>query len=89
MMTTPAPIHVPVLLQEVLANLVLPPAARVLDLTLGLGGHAEALLATTGALLAGTPGASPCAPGAEATDTCAPGAATACFCCAARWGTPT
>jgi 16S rRNA (cytosine1402-N4)-methyltransferase len=44
-MTTPAPIHVPVLLQEVLDHLVLPPAARVLDLTLGLGGHAEALLA--------------------------------------------
>lgn len=43
MMTVP--VHVPVLLQEVLDNLVLPPAARVLDLTLGLGGHAEALLA--------------------------------------------
>lgn len=39
------PVHVPVLLQEVLEALVLPPAARVLDLTLGLGGHAEALLA--------------------------------------------
>ncbi|WP_257309403.1 16S rRNA (cytosine(1402)-N(4))-methyltransferase RsmH [Geothrix fuzhouensis] len=39
------PRHVPVLLQEVLDNLVLPPAARVLDLTLGMGGHAEALLA--------------------------------------------
>jgi len=39
------PIHVPVLLQEVLGHLELPPAARVLDLTLGLGGHAEALLA--------------------------------------------
>lgn len=38
------PVHVPVLLQEVLDNLVLPPGARVLDLTLGLGGHAEALL---------------------------------------------
>ncbi len=37
--------HVPVLLYEVLDNLVLPPAARILDLTLGLGGHAEALLA--------------------------------------------
>ncbi|WP_257304543.1 16S rRNA (cytosine(1402)-N(4))-methyltransferase RsmH [Geothrix campi] len=44
-MTTQPPTHVPVLLQEVLDNLVLPPAARVLDLTLGLGGHAEALLA--------------------------------------------
>ncbi len=39
------PVHVPVLLQEVVDNLVLPPAARILDLTLGLGGHAEALLA--------------------------------------------
>lgn len=39
------PVHIPVLLQEVLENLVLPPSARVLDLTLGLGGHAEALLA--------------------------------------------
>ena len=37
--------HVPVLLEEVLAMLPLPPAARILDLTLGLGGHAEALLA--------------------------------------------
>ncbi|MCX6548825.1 MAG: 16S rRNA (cytosine(1402)-N(4))-methyltransferase RsmH [Acidobacteria bacterium] len=45
MMTLAAPVHVPVLLQEVVANLVLPPAARVLDLTLGLGGHAAALLA--------------------------------------------
>jgi 16S rRNA (cytosine1402-N4)-methyltransferase len=39
------PVHVPVLLQEVLDCLPVPPAARVLDLTLGLGGHAEALLA--------------------------------------------
>ena len=47
MMTAPlpVPVHVPVLLQEVLDNLLLPPAARILDLTLGLGGHAEALLA--------------------------------------------
>ncbi|MDP1832150.1 MAG: 16S rRNA (cytosine(1402)-N(4))-methyltransferase RsmH [Geothrix sp.] len=44
-MTIPLPVHVPVLLQEVLDALVLPPAARILDLTLGLGGHAEALLA--------------------------------------------
>jgi 16S rRNA (cytosine1402-N4)-methyltransferase len=43
LMTTP--IHIPVLLQEVLDTLPLPPAARILDLTLGLGGHAEALLA--------------------------------------------
>lgn len=42
---TATPVHTPVLLHEVLANLVLPPAARILDLTLGLGGHAEALLA--------------------------------------------
>ncbi len=41
----PAPLHVPVLLQEVLDHLPLPPASRILDLTLGLGGHAEALLA--------------------------------------------
>ena len=40
----PTPLHVPVLLQEVLDHLPLPPAARILDLTLGLGGHAEALL---------------------------------------------
>ncbi len=39
------PVHVPVLLQEVLDSLPVPPAARILDLTLGLGGHAEALLA--------------------------------------------
>ena len=37
--------HVPVLLPEVLENLPVPPGGRVLDLTLGLGGHAEALLA--------------------------------------------
>ena len=40
-----APLHVPVLLQEVLDNLPVPPAGRVLDLTLGLGGHSEAILA--------------------------------------------
>jgi 16S rRNA (cytosine1402-N4)-methyltransferase len=45
MMTATPPVHIPVLLQEVLDNLLLPPAARILDLTLGLGGHAEALLA--------------------------------------------
>ncbi len=44
-MTAQLPTHVPVLLQEVLDNLTLPPSARILDLTLGLGGHAEALLA--------------------------------------------
>jgi 16S rRNA (cytosine1402-N4)-methyltransferase len=45
MMTAQLPTHVPVLLQEVLDNLTLAPSARILDLTLGLGGHAEALLA--------------------------------------------
>ena len=43
-MMVAAPIHIPVLLNEVLDTLVLPPGARILDLTLGLGGHAEALL---------------------------------------------
>ena len=44
-----ATLHVPVLLDEVLANLPVPAAGRVLDLTLGLGGHAEALLARSDA----------------------------------------
>jgi 16S rRNA (cytosine1402-N4)-methyltransferase len=39
------PEHVPVLLQEVLELLPVPAAGRVLDLTLGLGGHAAAFLA--------------------------------------------
>ena len=43
-MATPI-VHVPVLLQEVLEHLQVPPGGRVLDLTLGLGGHAQALLA--------------------------------------------
>ncbi|MDP2874916.1 MAG: 16S rRNA (cytosine(1402)-N(4))-methyltransferase RsmH [Holophaga sp.] len=37
-------VHVPVLLQEVLENLPVPSMGRVLDLTLGLGGHAQAIL---------------------------------------------
>ena len=41
--------HVPVLLREVLETLHPSGEARILDLTLGLGGHAEALLAQCGA----------------------------------------
>jgi 16S rRNA (cytosine1402-N4)-methyltransferase len=48
-MTPADTLHVPVLLQEVLANLPVPAAGRVLDLTLGLGGHAEAILARSDA----------------------------------------
>ncbi|MDR0498575.1 MAG: 16S rRNA (cytosine(1402)-N(4))-methyltransferase RsmH [Holophagales bacterium] len=36
--------HIPVMLQEVVENLAIPKNGRALDLTLGLGGHAEALL---------------------------------------------
>nr|WP_320131654.1 16S rRNA (cytosine(1402)-N(4))-methyltransferase RsmH [uncultured Holophaga sp.] len=39
-----SPIHFSVLLQEVVENLPVPPGGRVLDLTLGLGGHAAAIL---------------------------------------------
>jgi 16S rRNA (cytosine1402-N4)-methyltransferase len=38
-------VHVPVLLREVLENLPVPTFGRVLDLTIGLGGHAKAILA--------------------------------------------
>ena len=36
--------HIPVMLQEVTERLAIPLGGRALDLTLGLGGHAEALL---------------------------------------------
>ncbi len=42
------PDHTPVLLQEVLAALHPVPGARLVDATLGLGGHAAALLSHTG-----------------------------------------
>ena len=38
-------LHIPVMLQEVAEHLAIPKGGRVLDLTLGLGGHAEAMLA--------------------------------------------
>ena len=40
----PAVAHIPVMLQEVLENMPIPMGGRALDLTLGLGGHAGALL---------------------------------------------
>lgn len=40
--------HVPVLLNEVLGNLQLKPGMKVIDCTLGDGGHAEAILAKIG-----------------------------------------
>ncbi len=39
--------HVPVFMQEALEGLKLSPGVRVLDATLGLGGHAEAILRAT------------------------------------------
>ena len=42
------PRHCPVLLQEVVASLELRPGASVLDATVGLGGHASALLQAVG-----------------------------------------
>lgn len=54
-MTTSSDMHIPVLLSEVLAGLSLRPNDRVLDGTVGLGGHAFALLeavAPDGELLA-------------------------------------
>lgn len=50
------PAHVPVLLERctaLLAPALLTPDAVVVDCTLGMGGHAQALLATTGARLVG------------------------------------
>ncbi|MDR2696927.1 MAG: 16S rRNA (cytosine(1402)-N(4))-methyltransferase, partial [Holophagales bacterium] len=37
-------VHIPVMLREVVENLAIPKGGRAIDLTLGLGGHAEALL---------------------------------------------
>ncbi len=42
-----APVHVPVLLHEVVAGLAVTPGRHYLDGTLGLGGHAEAILAAS------------------------------------------
>ncbi|MBF0482677.1 MAG: 16S rRNA (cytosine(1402)-N(4))-methyltransferase RsmH [Desulfovibrionaceae bacterium] len=39
-----SPVHVPVLASEILELLAIKPGARVLDATVGLGGHARALL---------------------------------------------
>lgn len=44
----PAPVHVPVMVGPVLRALDPRPDARILDATLGLGGHAEALLRELG-----------------------------------------
>ena len=55
-MTAPAPAHVPVLLERcvgLLAPALTGPEAVVVDCTLGMGGHAEALLARTPARLVG------------------------------------
>ena len=46
-MTTESFDHIPVLAKEVLEGLALKPGARVLDGTVGLGGHAKLMLAAT------------------------------------------
>ena len=46
-MTSEAFDHIPVLAHEVLDGLALKPGSRVLDGTVGLGGHAKLMLAAT------------------------------------------
>lgn len=48
MTTDSAKVHIPVLAREVLEGLALKPGSRVLDGTVGLGGHAKLMLAATG-----------------------------------------
>ncbi|MDR2562219.1 MAG: 16S rRNA (cytosine(1402)-N(4))-methyltransferase RsmH [Holophagales bacterium] len=50
-MTTPNPahqVHVPVMLEEVVDALPIPDGGAAIDLTIGLGGHAQALLSKAG-----------------------------------------
>ena len=43
-LTMPTPIHIPVLLNEVIEALQVQPGRRYIDCTVGLGGHAQAIL---------------------------------------------
>jgi 16S rRNA (cytosine1402-N4)-methyltransferase len=43
-LTMPTPIHIPVLLNEVIEALQVQPGRRFIDCTIGLGGHAQAIL---------------------------------------------